>query len=359
MKFKRILVVGGLVVYLLVASEIFLRVFSPMALMPRYIWAAEYGVRANKPNAHYFHATPDYRNEFRINSKGVRSNEEIPYEKPEGEKRIVFLGDSFTIGYDATLEQSFAAQFESQLKARGIPAKVINLGVSGHGTAEELITLKAEGLKYQPDLVVVGWHQSTDFDDNVRSNLFRLDGESLVQVNETYLPSVEVQRILFSFALYEWLACNSHLQVFVRDLVAETVKEALVVLRGTPKRPATIAAENAPAAPKSPAAVMETYPARLSVALMREMERVTEEAGAKLLVLDIPRRNDKEYVNGIMCSPEVGDLGLMVYCAANDLNQHLDKQLVWERSSFHFTPFGNELVAEGMVRTTLENGLLD
>ena len=79
------------------------------------------------------------------NSKGVRSDREIPYEKPAGVKRIVVLGDSYGMGYEVTLEDSFLGVMERRLQESGIEAEVVNLSVSGHGTAEELITLKEEG----------------------------------------------------------------------------------------------------------------------------------------------------------------------------------------------------------------------
>src|SRR5262245_40825317 len=42
--------------------------------------------------------TSEFDIKFAINSKGLR-DDEIPYEKPAGEYRILVCGDSFTLGY--------------------------------------------------------------------------------------------------------------------------------------------------------------------------------------------------------------------------------------------------------------------
>jgi acyl-CoA thioesterase I len=44
---------------------------------------------------------------------------------------IVALGDSLTAGFGLPQDQSFPAQLEAALKARGIEAKIVNAGVSG------------------------------------------------------------------------------------------------------------------------------------------------------------------------------------------------------------------------------------
>jgi len=87
--------------YVLVAGEFFMRIFAPQAMLPRYVCATDYGIRGNEPNRSYWHTTPDYRVNIRTNAKGIRAHGEIPYEKPEGVKRIVLLGDSFGMGYSA------------------------------------------------------------------------------------------------------------------------------------------------------------------------------------------------------------------------------------------------------------------
>ena len=54
---------------------------------------------------------------------------------------IVALGDSLTAGFGLPQDQSFPAQLEAALKARGVEAKVVNAGVSGDTAAAGLARL--------------------------------------------------------------------------------------------------------------------------------------------------------------------------------------------------------------------------
>ena len=137
-------------------GEILVRIWMPQPMLPRYVTDASYGVRKNMPDVIIWHSSPDYRVNVRTNSHGVRSDRDIPYQKPVGTSRIVGLGDSFTLGYEVEQEDTFLYQMETNLKERGFErVEVINLGVSGFGTSEELITLREEGMRYEPDLVIL------------------------------------------------------------------------------------------------------------------------------------------------------------------------------------------------------------
>jgi len=87
--------------------------------------------------------------QYCINSKGLR-DEEVPYEKPEGEFRIVLLGDSRVFGFGVPEEQHFARILEGYFK----DLEVVNMGVDGYGVDQELLALRQEGFKYNPDLVM-------------------------------------------------------------------------------------------------------------------------------------------------------------------------------------------------------------
>ena len=50
-------------------------------------------------------------------------------------KRLVFLGDSLTAGYNLPAAQAFPARIEARLRADGLPFDVVNAGVSGDTSA--------------------------------------------------------------------------------------------------------------------------------------------------------------------------------------------------------------------------------
>ena len=98
---------------------------------------------------------------FRVSAQGFRSPE-VAVPKPAGTKRVLLLGDSVTWGAGVREEETFARRLERSLGAElACPVEVVNTGVSGYGTIEELDVLEQEGLAFEPDVVVV-YHVEND-----------------------------------------------------------------------------------------------------------------------------------------------------------------------------------------------------
>jgi lysophospholipase L1-like esterase len=95
----------------------------------------------------------------RINSLGLR-DDEFPVEKPAGEHRILCLGDSFSFALGVRFEDVYAQQLETLLSKQhpGARFQVINAGVAGYNTRQELIQLLAQGFSFSPDLISVGFY---------------------------------------------------------------------------------------------------------------------------------------------------------------------------------------------------------
>jgi hypothetical protein len=92
-----------------------------------------------------------------INSHGLRGPE-TTYEKPTGTFRILNLGDSVAMGWGVREESSYGQQLEALLNEGGsddLRFEVINAGVPGWSLDNALAYLQAEGLKYEPDLVLL------------------------------------------------------------------------------------------------------------------------------------------------------------------------------------------------------------
>ena len=101
-----------------------------------------------------------------INSKGFRDKERS-YERDLSKYRIVVLGDSMVWGYGVQQYEVFTALMEKRREN----IEVVNLGVSGYGTDQELILLRQEGDRYRPDLIVVLIHEN-DFHMNGRESAY-------------------------------------------------------------------------------------------------------------------------------------------------------------------------------------------
>jgi len=91
-----------------------------------------------------------------INAEGFRDREFSP-EKPPGTRRIVVIGDSVTFGNLLPVRDTYPKQLEALLRARGEPVEVLNFGVGGYDTLQEVALLEYKALRFDPDLVVVGY----------------------------------------------------------------------------------------------------------------------------------------------------------------------------------------------------------
>lgn len=94
------------------------------------------------------------------NHRGLRGTTDFPY---EGDRpRIVVLGDSFTFGEEVSDDETYSHYLQKLLPK----SDVINMGVHGYGHDQMLLLLREEGLKYRPDVVVLGFVVA-DVDRNV------------------------------------------------------------------------------------------------------------------------------------------------------------------------------------------------
>jgi hypothetical protein len=108
----------------------------------------------------------EYVTRVDINSHGLRERE-IDYEKPPGLRRVLVLGDSFVEALGVAVEDAFPRRLEAHLGAAGgSPTQVINAGAVGYGTAQEYLLLKHEGVRYQPDIVMLLFFSGNDVEDN-------------------------------------------------------------------------------------------------------------------------------------------------------------------------------------------------
>jgi lysophospholipase L1-like esterase len=99
----------------------------------------------------------------RVNELGLRGPEVSAVPTP-GVRRVLALGDSATFGEGLPEEDAFPRQLERELRTRtGERWEVLNAGVQGYNTADELGFLVTRGLDLAPESVVVGFNLN-DFD---------------------------------------------------------------------------------------------------------------------------------------------------------------------------------------------------
>jgi hypothetical protein len=352
------------IAWTLFAAEWFLRIFAPQPLMPRNVTASNFGVRVNVPNTTYWQRTPEVHVQVRINSQGIRADYEIPLEKPPGVKRIVVLGDSYGMGYEVDLKDAFTTQMADRLEAAGHRVEIVNLSVSGYGTAEELLMLEHRGFAFHPDLVLLAWH-GTDLDDNIRCDLFALRDGKLVRDQPAYLPGVHTREMLNHVPGYNWVEANSQLYSFVRETTAAKVKGLLLALRGS-EEPAASQGATPPAAapaatqPTTQAAPQPTYPELLAAALLKRIQDESEQHGARLLILDVPTWVSRTHFFSQFPRAAAAEAGRFDVVSPLDVfAAHRGEKLFWERGHYHFTVVGCRLVGELLARHILDEKLLE
>ena len=118
------------------------------------------GWRHNPNRSKYFTNEDGERNLVVLDEFGHRGKGH-GLARTAGKHRILVLGDSFTEGVAVGEDQVFTRIVE----ASDPDLEVLNTGVSSWGTVQQYLYLRDEGLRFQPDLVVVMYY-SNDLTDN-------------------------------------------------------------------------------------------------------------------------------------------------------------------------------------------------
>lgn len=252
----------------------------------------------NRPNAEtvvtHDRASPVQRTH---NSRGLRNPREIPYEKPPGVTRVLLLGDSFFWGYGVNNEEVISAVLQTLVAPR---VEILNGACSGYGTDQELLWLVEEGIRYQPDVVVVGLFPANDWEDistpfryGRAKPFYRLEGRRLnihnvpVPVPHAPVPAAHRVAVPTGTPLITLLREHSHLYRFVMGRLQSTP-----LLGGWMRRQGLYD----PVVDDSIGSDVEVLPEReiqpLFEALLHEIFTFTRKAGADFLLVFIPQKEN-------------------------------------------------------------------
>lgn len=87
------------------------------------------------------------------NNRGIRGKTAYEYRRQSGKQRIIVMGDSYTFGDEVSDDETYSQYLGSLLP----DVEVLNLGIHGYGHDQMLLYLKEEGVKYNPDVVILGF----------------------------------------------------------------------------------------------------------------------------------------------------------------------------------------------------------
>ena len=165
------LFVAALAIVLTLGSlELFVRTFVTVRNVgPAFtIYDPIYGKRL-KPNLHATRIAPEFRIAINTNSLGMRDPEPT---KPLTDG-VVFVGDSFTMGYGVQDNEAFPALIRAGLEKHGVTMPVLNTGMGNNGNGRWVKFFEHDAAKFHPRIVVFQV-MANDFDDNLAEHLFEL-----------------------------------------------------------------------------------------------------------------------------------------------------------------------------------------
>jgi len=347
------LAVGALA---LLAEGLVLLVAGSQDRSPTRLVESPIGLRLMEPNSAYWQQTKESRVEIRVNGQGMRADREFAYAKPPGMRRIVSLGDSTTVGFTVDVEETFGAVLEDRLNAAGIPVEVLNAGVPGFGTAEELVYFERELVRYAPDLVLVNFYES-DIKDNVRSPLYRWEQDRLVPGATRYYPDARMTDLLRSQPVLRWLDEHSNAFAFARG-------EAAAFLRQRRMQAQAEASGDRGAATVAPEAFTRTDPPRrMTAALFDAFLESTGRLGIPLVIQSIP---SPAWPHGELVLQEVFPVeffdadrpGVHLLLGMDVLPPVIGDLAPYRRTNHHYAPDGHRVMGEALAALVLERGLL-
>jgi lysophospholipase L1-like esterase len=223
------LIVAGITVLVaLVTFEVGVRIVEPKKILREHFEGAHpiYHHRFI-PNSTGHYKQKEFNVHYSINSLGLRERE-LPRRKPEGTRRVLLLGDSFTEGNGVEGEDAFPAKLQALVDDLRLPTRweVINAGEGSYSPLLMYLLLKNELIHLEPDLVILNLDVSDFYDDWQYTQLatFDVNGEPLAVRPD---PEREKGRwyVEAAYAIKDFLKENTRGYNFLRRHVAPLLAE--------------------------------------------------------------------------------------------------------------------------------------
>ena len=147
-----------------------------------------------------------------VNADGLLGKA-YPVKRISGKYRIALLGDSLTSGEAVDPEIKFSGIWERNLSNK-IPTgvEVINFGVGGTGTWQQLQMFHIKARKYKPDLTILAFCWCNDIDNNIAKLKSGAMNPLLDEYEVRWYQYLHMKRKNFN----KWLWNNSGLYQFTR-----------------------------------------------------------------------------------------------------------------------------------------------
>jgi hypothetical protein len=318
-------------------------------LLPQ--WAPENGSRtfwryderlgwSHRPGATGVHRHPDFAARVETSAQGLRDRV-YPEARVPGLCRMLVLGDSFTWGFGVDREQIW----HERIEARHPDWEIVNAGVAGYATDQQLLYLEERGLALRPDVVLLLFHPNDLLENGEHSTsgyykpYFELGPDGDLALRQVPVPPGTPEQ-----RLDRWLHFHTYLLYrlyHARKFIAAAREER-----------ARAAEAPAPLRPDAKRAVANKYDVDLTLTLklLGRIDERVRESGARFLLVSVP-----------ISDPPLGRLqeGLRALGIA-----HLGLDLAFRRQRDirfpgdpHWTPHGHEIAADAVEAFLADQGL--
>ena len=201
--------------------EIIVRIFLPQRIeTPLHYFApdAELGWKI-KPNLNSKYTAADFSMLVKTNDRGFRDIAHT-YEKDQGTYRIVGIGDSMLFGHGVENEEIVINRLQELLSDKLDNAKkveAINLGVSRYNVIQYDKSLRIEGARYKPDLVIMFYYVGNDWIQYARYAWGGVNKQGFLIGADTFFSFDSVRNFLAPIRFF--LKSRSQAYMLVRDRV--------------------------------------------------------------------------------------------------------------------------------------------
>jgi len=211
----------------LIVSELTLRALDPMPYREtdntgRHAYDPDVG-HVYVPNHRQVIQTREWRQEWRSNAQGVRAD--VDYgPKPPGTKRILVIGDSFTVGDQVAVDSTYPGVLQRLLDEHYGPGRfeVVNAGFPSYGTVHEARYLAKFGARFEPDIVVLGMTPNDLLENTAPGRVVAYEGALIRASAKEQYPLWREKR--------QWWSLPGHVD---RSMVMQALRNARLARMGS------------------------------------------------------------------------------------------------------------------------------
>lgn len=338
-------------------------------------WAPQHGVQsfwtqdpllgwAHVPSAQDRHIHRDFDVDVATNSQGFR-DDPVSFERIEGRRRVLFLGDSFGFGYGVERGELLPDLLEDSFP----DTEFVNASVAGYGTDQQLLFFREEGYRYAPDLVLYLFHPN-DVEDNNAGRRYRypkpqfvFDATGGLRLTGVPVPTLSLrekfgrflqQRTYVLHRVWDW---RSHLEDAWRGGRAKTETRAVVpapaarTSRAATARPTREWIElDRPTRPPKPGRNQDF---RISRALIEALDTETKLHDAQLAVVSVGGAPDPRE----LLTATLRRIGVPYLPLDHAFTKSKGPKFKFQHDP-HWNPAGHALAADAVGRWLRDEGLL-